>query len=812
MLYLHAHRLAVLVAFVLAGFILSRPAVSQIHVPSDHATIQQAINAAADGDEIIVAPGTYHEVIDFDGKAVHLSSSDGPEVTAIDADGFEASVVTVSNGEGADTILEGFTITAGTGTSTDHHGNKGIGGEARGTETHGGGMYIADSSPTVTNCIFLANSAGYGGGLFIIGGNPVIASSTFEANTAGFSGGGIRNAADSNPTITDCLFLDNEAANGGGLYNFQSSATVTDCVFEGNTVNHSGGGIRNSNLSEVTVFGCIFESNEAAFGGGLFSSNSSPAELAESTFCHNEPTQIDGPWYDLGGNTFEEFCHWAVPDTVPDPVLVSDHCDEVTIGWPDGTTPPPGVSWYWQGDSCGTTTEYGSEPEFTVSESGTYYLRAKNDLSDVWSEECGSITLHVLPCPDVVSVPEDYATIQAAINAVDDDTTIVVAPGEYFETIDFNGKAVRILGLAGPSVTTLAPPMDHVGSLVTAASDEGPDSILEGFTITEGVAAEGGGMLNVESSPTVINCVFVGNTAIYGAGMMNVQAHPTVIGSTFLSNVAGDDALGIVGRGGGMLNLNSSPEVTDCEFLTNIAVSGGYGGGMYNDGADPFVSDSTFDNNSAHFGGGMYNGWVSNPTVANSDFLNNFAEHYGGGMRNYSNSHATVDDCVFAENSAGFGGGMNNWSSSPTVTDCLFNANDATWSGGGMVNFDRSDTSVSGSTFSGNIADEGAGMFNDFDSMPQIETSEFCENDFEHIDGDWQDLGDNTFSDNCASGADGHFPGDLTGEGAVGGADLGILLSAWGECAAPDDCPADLNGDGTVGGADLGILLSNWSD
>ncbi len=54
-------------------------------------------------------------------------------------------------------------------------------------------------------------------------------------------------------------------------------------------------------------------------------------------------------------------------------------------------------------------------------------------------------------------------------------------------------------------------------------------------------------------------------------------------------------------------------------------------------------------------------------------------------------------------------------------------------------------------------------------------------------------------------------PGDLTGDGVVGGADLGILLSEWGACADCDDCPADLTGDCAVGGADLGVLLSNWS-
>ncbi len=55
-------------------------------------------------------------------------------------------------------------------------------------------------------------------------------------------------------------------------------------------------------------------------------------------------------------------------------------------------------------------------------------------------------------------------------------------------------------------------------------------------------------------------------------------------------------------------------------------------------------------------------------------------------------------------------------------------------------------------------------------------------------------------------------PGDLTGDGMVGGADLGVLLSEWGDCLDPDDCPADLDGDGAVGGADLGILLSAWGE
>jgi len=55
------------------------------------------------------------------------------------------------------------------------------------------------------------------------------------------------------------------------------------------------------------------------------------------------------------------------------------------------------------------------------------------------------------------------------------------------------------------------------------------------------------------------------------------------------------------------------------------------------------------------------------------------------------------------------------------------------------------------------------------------------------------------------------IPGDLNDDGVVDGADLGILLNAWGDCPVLENCVGDLNGDGVVDGADLGILLNNWS-
>ena len=54
----------------------------------------------------------------------------------------------------------------------------------------------------------------------------------------------------------------------------------------------------------------------------------------------------------------------------------------------------------------------------------------------------------------------------------------------------------------------------------------------------------------------------------------------------------------------------------------------------------------------------------------------------------------------------------------------------------------------------------------------------------------------------------GDCPGDLNGDGAVTGADLGVLFAAWGPCGSP--CPADIDGDGVVGGGDIGGMLSSF--
>jgi hypothetical protein len=239
-------------------------------------------------------------------------------------------------------------------------------------------------------------------------------------------------------------------------------------------------------------------------------------------------------------------------------------------------------------------------------------------------------------------------------------------------------------------------------------------AILDGFTITGGNTADsGGGMYNNNSSPTVSNCTFSANSAIWGGcggGMANYYSSPMVSNCTFKANSADVDGGGMHNNwysspilnnctfsansaleGGGMYNWYSRPKVEDCIFTNNSAI----GGGMYNRESSPTIANCTFSANSADMdGGGMYNYWYSSPILTNCTFSANSADMDGGGMYNYYYSSPTVEACTFSENSATRGGGMYNYFySSPKVESCTFSENSAMY-GGGMYNYHYSSSTV----------------------------------------------------------------------------------------------------------------------
>src|SRR5262245_55631204 len=98
-----------------AGFVVcgGHPAAALvIRVPADQPTIQQGIDAAVDGDTVLVTPGVYSETLDFHGKAITVASESGRDATVIDGHG-AAPVATFASGEGRTSVLAGFTLRGG---------------------------------------------------------------------------------------------------------------------------------------------------------------------------------------------------------------------------------------------------------------------------------------------------------------------------------------------------------------------------------------------------------------------------------------------------------------------------------------------------------------------------------------------------------------------------------------------------------------------------------------------------------------------------------------------------------------------------
>ena len=309
-------------------------------------------------------------------------------------------------------------------------------------------------------------------------------------------------------------------------------------------------------------------------------------------------------------------------------------------------------------------------------------------------------------------VPDPYPTLQAAIDDASDGDVVWVADGTYSgegnKQIDYAGKAITLRSENGPETCVID--CEGEGPAFYFHSGEGPDAVLDGFTITNGGEVDfGGGIQCTGSSPTIRNCIFLNNSADeYGGGLYNCYGSaPAIVNCAFEGNAC--SGFGWLSRGGGLCNrYDSSPTVKDCTFVGNSARYSG--GGMGNiDRSSPHVIRCRFEGNWARYYGGAVGNWTeSRPTFSQCVFSANEAGQDGGAMCNQISTTVIVGHCIFSDNLAGgSGGAIRNYTSAATLTNCTVGYNRAEWSCGGVWSGGDGDVSLNNCILWGN-RDNGA--------------------------------------------------------------------------------------------------------
>lgn len=740
--------------------------------------LQDALAYASSGSEIWVAEGIYYPTektdrsISFEmknGVAIYGGFA-GTETTREERD-WGAHPTTLSgnigNSEWASdnsrhviknsgldetAILNGFTITGGF--ARDYP-----------PENSGGGMHNTNSHPTLTNIFFYKNNAENGGGIFNTSSSPMLSNITFSENIADL-GGGMYNSASSSPTLTNITFSENTAFEyGGGMHNANSSPTLTNVTFS-NNLSQDAIHYYESNLLLVNVIVWGNNTLEIAGSGSLtamYSIIKYPNVYPGVGNSNEDP--LLGPLADNGGFTQTHALQAGSP--------------AIDAGSPTDcpVTDQRGITRPLDGDGDGTAIcdvgAYEAPPIIFVDRDAT----GLND-GNSWADA--------------------FVDLQNARAYASSGSEIWVAEGTYCPTdttdrsISFylkNGVAIyggftgtetsrdeRDWG-AHPTILSgdIGTPGDNTDNSfhVVISDSVGTSAILDGFTITAGNAngenswlRTGGGMRNLNSTPTLTNLTFSGNSAYWD--------------------------------GGGMFNEYSSPTLTNATFSGNTAM---FGGGIVNlMGSNTKLINVTFSGNSASSGGGMFND-SSSPALINVTFLGNTAVGSGGGMYNH-NGVPTLTNVTFSGNSAKWGGGIHNEDCSSTLTNVTFSSNSAEW-GGGINNGGFSSPNLTNIILWGNSSPNGVSIYNrDTTSVPQISYS------------DVQGCGDlSSWNSDC--GADGGYNidtdpllGPLADNGGFTQTHALLSGSPAIDAGSPTICPAtdqrgitrplDGDGDGTA--------------
>ena len=536
-----------------------------LHVPEEYTRIQTAINAASNGDIVMVGNGTWsgpgNRELDFAGKNLTLRSKAGPEYCILNGDNAYPAIV-FDDGESANAVVQGFTFT-------------------NCANTQGGAISIDHADPVIIDCIFTDNNASAEGG----------------AVAAMFSESAIYN----------CVFTRNNAPSGGAVYAERGSNPVfmINCLFDSNTA-INGGAVFGTNTARITMTNCTLSANSAtSSGGALFLEISSQANLANSIAWINLPHEMSVDSTSTCSTGYSDIhlssgVYPGVGNINEDPKFIVGPRGNFYL---DSRFPSPCIDtgilqaadacYTWnQGHVCldTLTTRFNSVPDSGIVDMGFHYGKAQT-----------------------ITVPDEYSTIQDAIDAASNGDVILLSDGTYSGTgnidLDTLGKSISLVSQNGSSTCIID--CHGQGRGFHIHSSESEQTVISGLTVRNGLDATTGGAFLIENaSPLITNCTLFHNEAPTGAGF-HLSNSAAMLTNLILNENSATD-------GAGISAINSNPEIANCLLLRNDATGTGGGIRLINCSEEPLIYNCTFSQNSSINPGGAIYCNETEPLIVNS--------------------------------------------------------------------------------------------------------------------------------------------------------------------------------------------------
>lgn len=556
-----------------------------IHVPADYGTIQEGIDAAGEGNTVLVAPGTYYENITVD-KNITLAShykvtGDTSYISSTIIDGGEnGRVITIGSGLDSATLVTGFSITNGQNNS------------------QGGGILIgAYADPVLDHLRVFGNAAQYGGGLFMASSEAQIKECSFSGNTANNKGGGVCiqswNYWDE-MKLVNVLIENNHAPWGGGLATCDVSNPVLSGVTIRNNTADLGGGISMEAYSSFdSVNRCNIYMNAAGLGADLWRQDDWVQPIIVDTFTVMYPTEFHA--HHPGNFSFNILN--GKFNQVEEDLYVSPSGDNEN----SGLTPADPLKTIFHALTIIVPDSLIRRKVYLLD--GTYSQQENSEFFPV------NLIDHI----DLSGTADNLVILDA-----DSLSRVMHLYGN-------DSNMISGLTLAGGS-------HQHGGGIFI--SNSAP--LLEGLTIRDNSSVNGAGVYNA-GTPTIMNCSVINNSATGNGGGI-FSADTAWIFHTSISGNEATEGGGIYNAGGCYLELDSAG------IVNNHAAEQG-GGICCLSGSLTRLDQSTVSHNSAGYsGGGVYCYDESMQELAGSWITYNTAEFHGGGI--YNPTPYTVFDSI----------------------------------------------------------------------------------------------------------------------------------------------------------------------